>query len=53
MGTGTDFRWVGELRAVAERSYGTTLTGLILRDARAKWRRNADGFGRSVYGERD
>ncbi|HEY8410504.1 MAG TPA: hypothetical protein VIK76_03850, partial [Pyrinomonadaceae bacterium] len=35
MGTGTDFRWVGELRAVAERSYGTTLTGLILRDARA------------------
>src|SRR5687768_4772014 len=36
MGTGTDFRWVGELRAVAERSYGTTLTGLILRDARAE-----------------
>jgi len=36
MGTGTDFRWVGELRAVAERSYGTTLTGLILKDARAE-----------------
>ena len=36
MGTGTDFRWVGELRAVAERSYGTTLAGLILRDARAE-----------------
>src|SRR4030095_792302 len=36
MGTGTDFRWVGELRAVAERSYGTTITGLILRDARAE-----------------
>lgn len=36
MGTGTDFRWVGELRAVAERSYGTTLTGLFLRDARAE-----------------
>jgi hypothetical protein len=36
MGTGTDLRWVGELRAVAEKSYGTTLTGLILRDARAE-----------------
>jgi translocation and assembly module TamB len=36
MGTGTDFRWVGELRAAAERSYGTTITGLILRDARAE-----------------
>lgn len=36
MGTGTNFRWIGELRAVAERSYGTTLTGLILRDARAE-----------------
>ncbi len=35
-GTGENFRWVGELRAVAERSYGTTLTGLILRDARAE-----------------
>ena len=35
MGTGTNFRWVGELRAAAERSYGTTMTGLILRDARA------------------
>src|SRR5215213_9946276 len=36
IGTGTNFRWVGELRAVAERSYGTTLTGLILHDARAE-----------------
>ena len=36
MGTGTNFRWVGELRAVAEKSYGTTLTGLILRDAQAE-----------------
>ncbi|HSE32264.1 MAG TPA: translocation/assembly module TamB domain-containing protein [Pyrinomonadaceae bacterium] len=36
MGTGTNFRWVGELRAVAERSYGTTIAGLILRDARAE-----------------
>ena len=36
MGTGTNFKWVGELRAVAERSYGTTLTGLFLRDARAE-----------------
>src|SRR6184192_1570355 len=38
MGTGTDFRWVGELRAAAEKSYGTTITGLILRDARADYR---------------
>ncbi|MEK6281305.1 MAG: translocation/assembly module TamB domain-containing protein [Acidobacteriota bacterium] len=36
MGTGSDFRWVGELRAAAEKSYGTTLTGLILLDARAE-----------------
>ena len=36
MGTGTNFRWLGELQAVAERSYGTTITGLILRDARAE-----------------
>ena len=36
MGTGSNFRWVGELRAVAEKSYGTTLAGLILRDARAE-----------------
>lgn len=36
MGTGSDFRWVGELRAAAEQSYGTTITGLILRDARAE-----------------
>src|SRR6267142_1410577 len=36
MGTGSDFRWVGELRAAAEKSYGTTITGLILHDARAE-----------------
>ncbi|HEX5873983.1 MAG TPA: translocation/assembly module TamB domain-containing protein [Pyrinomonadaceae bacterium] len=36
MGTGTDFRWVGELRAVAARGYGTTIAGMILRDARAE-----------------
>lgn len=36
MGTGSDFRWVGELRAAAERSYGTTITGLILHDAQAE-----------------
>ncbi|MEP6922151.1 MAG: translocation/assembly module TamB domain-containing protein [bacterium] len=36
MGTGSDFRWVGELRAAAERSYGTTIAGLILSDARAE-----------------
>ena len=36
MGTGTDFRWLGELRAVAARGYGTTIAGLILRDARAE-----------------
>jgi translocation and assembly module TamB len=38
MGTGSDFRWVGDLRAAAEKSYGTTITGLILRDARAEYR---------------
>lgn len=36
MGTGSDFRWVGDLRAAAARSYGTTMTGLILHDARAE-----------------
>src|SRR5258708_6843551 len=41
MGTGSDFRWVGELRAAAEKSYGTTITGLILRDARAEYRDGA------------
>ncbi|MCA1573618.1 MAG: hypothetical protein LC770_03595 [Acidobacteria bacterium] len=35
MGTGSDFRWVGELRAAAARAYGTTIAGLILLDARA------------------
>src|SRR6266404_5739438 len=36
MGTGSDFRWLGELRAAAERSYGTSITGLIMQDARAE-----------------
>ncbi|HYV24983.1 MAG TPA: hypothetical protein VE969_07065, partial [Pyrinomonadaceae bacterium] len=38
MGKGSDFSWVGELRAAAEKSYGTTITGLILRDARADYK---------------
>src|SRR5436190_18000902 len=38
MGSGSDLRWVGELRAAAEKSYNTTITGLILRDARAEYR---------------
>src|SRR5258708_11441027 len=38
MGTGSDFRWVGELRAAAEKSYGTTITGLIVRDTRPEYR---------------
>jgi translocation and assembly module TamB len=38
MGTGSDFRWIGDLRAGAEKSYGTTIAGLILRDARAEYR---------------
>src|ERR1700682_162268 len=37
MGTGSDFRWIGELRAAAEKSYGAaTIMGLILHDARAE-----------------
>jgi len=38
MGTGSDFRWIGELRAAAANAYGTTIAGLILRDARAEYR---------------
>src|SRR5713226_4585402 len=38
MGTGSDFRWIAALRAAAEKSYGTTIAGLILRDARAEYR---------------
>ena len=41
MGTGSDFRWIGELRAVAEKSYGTTIAGLILHDARAEMKDGA------------
>src|SRR6185436_6479365 len=33
----TNFRWIGDLRAAAEKSYGTTITGMILRDARAEY----------------
>jgi translocation and assembly module TamB len=38
MGTGSDFRWIGDLRAAAEKSYGVTIAGLILREARAEYR---------------
>ncbi|MGI9168413.1 MAG: translocation/assembly module TamB domain-containing protein [Pyrinomonadaceae bacterium] len=36
IGTGSDFRWVGELRAAAAKSLGTSIAGLILSDARAE-----------------
>ncbi|HEY0385850.1 MAG TPA: hypothetical protein VGC64_07545, partial [Pyrinomonadaceae bacterium] len=36
MGTGTDFRWLGELRAAAARTPGGTITNLILSDATAE-----------------
>ena len=36
MGTGTDFRWLGELRAAAARAPGGTIAGLILSDATAE-----------------
>ncbi|HYN86656.1 MAG TPA: translocation/assembly module TamB domain-containing protein [Pyrinomonadaceae bacterium] len=38
MGTGTDFRWVGDLRAAAARSGQTSIAGLILSDAAAEVR---------------
>lgn len=39
IGTGTDFRWIGELRAAAARvPGGTTISGLTLRDAVAEYR---------------
>lgn len=37
-GTGTDFRWLGELQAAAARSRHTTLGGLFLSDAYAEQR---------------
>lgn len=37
-GTGTDFRWVGELQAVAAKSKSLTLGGLFLSDAVAEYR---------------
>lgn len=36
MGTGTDFRWIGELRAASARTPGGTIAGLILSDATAE-----------------
>lgn len=36
MGTGTDFRWIGELRAAAARTPGGTIAGLILSDVTAE-----------------
>jgi translocation and assembly module TamB len=38
MGTGTDFRWIGELRAAAAKTPGGTIAGLILSDATAELR---------------
>ncbi len=37
-GTGTDFRWVGELQAIAARSPSLTLGGLFLSDALAEYK---------------
>jgi len=37
-GTGTDFRWVGELQAVAAKSDALTLGGLFLSDAVAEYK---------------
>ncbi len=37
-GTGTDFRWVGELQAIAAKSQGITLGGLFLSDAVAEFK---------------
>lgn len=37
-GTGTDFRWVGELQAVAAKTGAVTITGLFLRDAVAEYK---------------
>lgn len=38
MGTGTDFRWLGELRAAAMRSGNLSLADLIFKDVRAELR---------------
>jgi translocation and assembly module TamB len=38
MGTGTDFRWIGDLRAAAARNGSTSIAGLILDDAVAEMR---------------
>ena len=37
-GTGTDFRWVGELQAIAAKSKSLTITGLFLSDAVADFK---------------
>jgi len=51
MGTGTDFRWLGELQAAAARSPSMTLGGLYLSDALAEYKdrqlRIEAGNGRS------
>ncbi len=38
MGTGTDFRWIGDLRAAAARNGEVGIAGLILKDAVAEMR---------------
>lgn len=38
MGTGTDFRWIGELEAIAAKTPALTLGGLFLSDAVAEYR---------------
>ncbi|MGH7782585.1 MAG: hypothetical protein ACREO5_01905, partial [Candidatus Binatia bacterium] len=38
MGTGTDFRWIGELEAIAAKTPALTLGGLYLSDAVAEYR---------------
>ena len=41
MGTGTDFRWLGELRAAAARNRRDLIAGLILSDAVGRVSRRA------------
>jgi translocation and assembly module TamB len=40
MGTGTDFRWLGDLQAAAARVPGATIANLILADAQAEYKDN-------------
>src|SRR6185369_8696502 len=37
MGTGSDLKWLGELQVKAAEIYGTTIVGLIFRDAKAEY----------------